>query len=144
MSPNPKDLLAKVITTVHRTLYDISKGKVGGDLLKMPVLKITTIGRKSGERRTTMLTAAHEMGDSVVIVASYGGDDRHPAWYLNLVANPDVDVEMRDRRRSMRARVTTGDERDRIWSEIIRRHTNYAGYQRRTTREIPVIVLDPA
>ena len=142
-TPNPKDLLAKVITTVHRTLYDASKGKIGGDLLKMPVLKLTTVGRKSGERRTTMLTAAHEMGDSVVLVASYGGDDRHPAWYLNLVSNPDVDLEMRGQRRPMRARVTSGDERDRIWSEIIRTHTNYAGYQRRTTREIPVIVLDP-
>ena len=140
---NPKDVLAKVITTIHRTLYDLSNGRIGGDLLQMPVLKLTTTGRKSGQRRTTMLTAAHELGDSAVIVASYGGDDRHPAWYLNLVSNPDVDIEMRGQRRPMRARVTSGDERDRIWSEIIRTHTNYAGYQRRTTREIPVIVLDP-
>jgi hypothetical protein len=121
--PNPKDLMAKVITGFHRTVYDLSGGRIGGDLLQMPVLKLTTVGRKSGERRTTMLTAAHEMGESVVIVASYGGDDRHPAWYLNLEADPDV---------------------ERLWSEIIRKHPNYAGYQRSTKREIPVVVLDPA
>jgi len=142
-APNPKDLLAKVITRVHRTVYDVSGGRIGGELLKMPVLKLTTVGRKSGERRTTMLTAAHLMGGSVVIVASYGGDDRHPNWYLNLVANSDVELEMRSEKRPMRARVTKGDERARIWSEIIRTHTNYADYQRRTEREIPVVVLDP-
>ena len=142
--PNPKDLMAKVITGFHRTVYDLSKGRIGGDLMQMPVLKLTTVGRKSGERRTTMLTAAHEMGDSVVIVASYGGDDRHPAWYLNLEADPDVQVEMRGRKQPMRARVSNGDERQRLWSEIIRKHPNYAAYQRSTKREIPVVVLEPA
>ena len=141
---NPKDVLAKVITTIHRTLYDLSNGRIGGDLLQMPVLKLTTTGRKSGQRRTTMLTAAHELGDSAVIVASYGGDDRHPAWYLNLVDDPEVEVEMRGTSRPMRARVVSGAERDQLWAEITRRHRNYADYQRRTKREIPVIVLDPA
>ena len=140
---NPKDVLAKVITTVHRALYDLSGGRLGGDLLQMPVLKLTTTGRKSGERRTTMLTAAHEIGDSVVIVASYGGDSRHPAWYLNLVDDPEVQVEMRGASRAMRARVVDGTERDELWTEITTRHRNYADYQRRTSREIPVVVLDP-
>lgn len=138
-----KDLFTKVATTMHRTLYDLSKGRIGGDLLSMPVLKLTTTGRKTGERRTTMLTAAHEMADSLVLVASYGGDDRHPNWYLNLVAQPDVDVEIRSETLPMRARVATGDERTRMWSEIIRKHPNYAAYQRKTEREIPVVVLDP-
>ena len=138
-----KDLLAKAVNAVHRTVYDLSKGRVGGDLMAMPVVKLTTMGRKSGERRTTMLTVAHEMDDALVLIASYGGDDRHPNWYLNLVAHPDVEIEIRGESTPMRARVATGDERTRIWSEVIRKHTNYASYQRQTEREIPVIVLEP-
>ncbi len=141
--PNPKDVLAKVITTLHRFVYDLSDGRLAADVANMPVLKLTTVGRKSGGRRTTMLTTPHEFGDSLVLIASYGGDDRHPAWYHNLVAAPDVEVELRGRTSAMRARVATGEERTRLWSEVIRKHPNYAGYQRRTERQIPVIVLEP-
>jgi deazaflavin-dependent oxidoreductase (nitroreductase family) len=142
-SLNPKDVVAKVVTGLHRAMYDLSRGRIGGDLLNMPVIKLTTVGRKSGERRTTMLTVAHELRDSLVIIASYGGDDRHPAWFLNLEANPDVEVETRGWKRPMRARVVTGDERAQLWSDVARTHPNYAGYQRRTEREIPVVVLEP-
>ena len=118
--PEPKDLLFKVVTRLHRAAYDLSHGKVGGTTMGMPVLKLTTVGRKSGERRTTMLTSPLVEGDDLILVASFGGDDRHPAWYLNLVANPDVDVEIegskrpdaRERRRGGRADPTLG-RRDR-------------------------------
>ena len=107
----PKDLLFKVFTGFHRTVYDLSKGKVAGKATGMPVLKLTTVGRKSGERRTTMLTSPLVEGDDVILVASFGGDDRHPSWYLNLVAHPDVEIEIGGSKRLMQARVAEGEER---------------------------------
>jgi deazaflavin-dependent oxidoreductase (nitroreductase family) len=139
----PKDLLFKVFTGFHRTVYDLSKGKVAGKALGMPVLKLTTVGRKSGQRRTTMLTSPLVEADDVILVASFGGDDRHPAWYLNLVADPEVEIEIGGSKRLMRARVAEGEERTRLWDAVTAVHDNYAGYQRRTDREIPVVVLSP-
>jgi deazaflavin-dependent oxidoreductase (nitroreductase family) len=139
----PKDQIFKVVTRFHRAVYDLSKGRVIGKALGMPVLKLTTIGRKSGDRRTTMLTSPLMEADDVILIASFGGDDRHPAWYLNLVADPDVDVEIDGSKRPMRARVADGAERTRLWDAVTAAHANYAGYQRRTEREIPVVVLSP-
>jgi deazaflavin-dependent oxidoreductase (nitroreductase family) len=138
-----KDVIAKSITTFHRFVFDVSKGKVAGKASGMPVVKLTTTGRKSGQPRTTMLTTPLEEGDSVVLVASYGGDDRDPMWYSNLVANPDVEVVMNGGNRKMRARVAEGDERTRLWETLTAKHANYAGYQRKTSRQIPVVVLEP-
>ena len=139
----PKDQIFKVVTRLHRAVYDLSKGKLIGKTMGMPVLKLTTIGRKSGDRRTTMLTTPLVEGDDVILVASFGGDDRHPAWYLNLVADPDVEIEIDGSTRPMRARVADGAERKRLWDAVTAAHANYAGYQRRTDREIPVVVLSP-
>ncbi|HEX3087450.1 MAG TPA: nitroreductase family deazaflavin-dependent oxidoreductase [Ilumatobacteraceae bacterium] len=138
-----KDVIAKAITTFHRFVFDISKGKVAGSTGGMPVVKLTTIGRKSGKPRTTMLTAPLEEDDKVVLVASYGGDDRDPMWFSNLVANPDVDVLIGGSQRKMHARVAEGDERTRLWEALTAEHANYAGYQRKTSRQIPVVVLEP-
>jgi deazaflavin-dependent oxidoreductase (nitroreductase family) len=140
---SPKDLMFKVFTGFHRTVYDLSKGKVAGKAMGMPVLKLTTVGRKSGDRRTTMLTSPLVEADDVILVASFGGDDRHPAWYLNLAANPDVEIEIDSSKRLMRARVADGAERTRLWDAVTAAHANYAGYQRKTDREIPVVVLSP-
>ena len=139
----PKDAITKAVTTVHRLVFDVSKGKIAGKASGMPVIKLTTIGRKSGKQRTTMLTTPLEEGDSVVLVASFGGDDRDPMWYSNLVANPDVEVVMSGSHKKLRARVTEGDERTRLWEALTAEHANYAGYQRKTSRQIPVVVLEP-
>jgi deazaflavin-dependent oxidoreductase (nitroreductase family) len=139
----PKDAIVKVITSFHRLVFDVSQGKVAGKTGGMPVVKLTTTGRKSGKPRTTMLTSPLEEDGNVVLVASYGGDDRHPMWYSNLVANPDVEVVMNGANRKMHARVAEGDERTRLWETLTARHSNYAGYQRRTSRQIPVVVLEP-
>ena len=139
----PKDVVAKAITGFHRLVFDLSKGQLAGKAGGMPVVKLTTIGRKSGEPRTTMLTSPLVEGDNVMLVASYGGDDRDPQWYSNLVANPDVEVTMSGSSRSMRARVAEGDERTRLWEALTANHDRYAGYQRRTSRQIPVVVLEP-
>jgi deazaflavin-dependent oxidoreductase (nitroreductase family) len=139
----PKDAVAKAVTGFHRVVFDVSKGKLVGKASGMPVLKLTTVGRKSGQRRSTMLTSPLVQGDNVVLVASYGGDDRHPAWFGNLVANPDVEVVMNGSTRLMHARVTEDVERTRLWEELTAKHANYAGYQRKTSRQIPVVMLEP-
>ena len=139
----PKDAIFKVVTRFHRTVFDLTKGKVTGKASGMPVVKLTTVGRNSGQRRTTMLTSPLVEGDTVTLVASFGGDDRNPAWFLNLVVNPDVEVVMSGSHRQMLARVAEGDERTRLWEALTAKHANYAGYQRKTQRQIPVVVLEP-
>jgi deazaflavin-dependent oxidoreductase (nitroreductase family) len=110
----------------------------------MPVLMLGTIGRKSGKLRTTMLTSPVQDGNALVIVASYGGDNRHPTWFLNLQANPDVEVTMRGRTRNMRARVASTEERAGLWPRVTQKYRGYASYQKRTVREIPLVILEPA
>jgi deazaflavin-dependent oxidoreductase (nitroreductase family) len=137
-----KDMLFKGFTDFHRSVFLASKGKVAGNLMGMPVVMLTTTGRKSGKIRHNMLATPLELGDSFVLVASYGGDDRHPTWYLNLAANPHVETTMRGRTRKMVARVATGDERADLWGRLTAAHSNYGSYQKKTDREIPVVVLD--
>jgi deazaflavin-dependent oxidoreductase (nitroreductase family) len=83
-------------------------------------------------------------GVGVVVVATSGGDDRQPAWLLNLQANPDVELTLRNETRKMRARVASPDERAELWPRVTADHANYAGYQRRTEREIPLVIVEPA
>jgi len=110
----------------------------------MPVLELTTTGRKTGQPRTVMLTAPVRVGDALVVVASRGGDDRHPAWFLNLQQDPNVQVSVLGQpARSMRARVATGQERDELWRRIVADHRNYATYQNKTRRLIPLVLLEP-
>jgi len=132
------------MNTVHRMLLKLSGGRVGWHAMGMPVLELTTTGRKSGEPRTAMLTAPLVEGNTYVIVASRGGDDTHPAWFLNLRDEPRVGVVITGGAPETRlARVATPDERARMWPLITSRYRNYAGYQRRTEREIPLVLLEP-
>ena len=135
----------KVMNGVHRALRTVSGGRLGNELMHMPVLELTTTGRRSGQPRSTMLTAPLVEGDRMVIVASRGGDDRHPAWFLNLRDDPEVEVAVQGGpKRRMRARIVDGDERTELWQRLTSKHDNYAGYQRKTDREIPVVILEPA
>jgi len=109
----------------------------------MPVLELTTTGRKSGNPHTVLLTSPWQVDQAYVVVASRGGDDRHPAWFLNLQANPDVQVKVAGQPQHRRARVATPDERSELWPKIASKYRNYAGYQKRTTREIPLVLLEP-
>jgi deazaflavin-dependent oxidoreductase (nitroreductase family) len=133
----------KTMNTVHRTLMTVTGGRIGWTAGKMPVIELTTTGRKSGEQRSTMLTTPWQDGDTMAIVASAGGNDAHPAWYLNIEADPSVRVRTRDGEQSMTARTVTGDERSSLWTEISEKHANYAGYQEKTDREIPIVLLEP-
>lgn len=111
----------------------------------MPVLELVTTGRRSGTPRSVMLTVPIRDGEAYVVVASRGGDDRHPAWFLNLRDEPRVHVAVQGgARQPMLAHVATPEERARIWPEITAHHRNYAGYQQRTEREIPLVLLRPA
>lgn len=129
---------------VHRALIWITRGRVGWHLSGMPMLELTTIGRKSGEPRSTMLSSPMQPDTSYIVVASRGGDDKHPAWYLNLVANPAVEVVYQGGEKQHRvARVATAAERAELWPKITADHKNYGEYQVKTDREIPLIFLDP-
>ncbi len=139
----PSDFVLKSMNTVHRTMLTISGGRLGWTAGKMPVIELTTTGRKSGRPRSTMLTTPWQDGDTMALVASAGGNDGHPAWFLNLRDNPSVSVRTEERTREMTARVTSGEERARLWDEISSEYDNYAGYQRKTDREIPVVLLEP-
>lgn len=138
------DLIFKAANVIHRTVLSLSGGRLGVDVLNMPVLELTTTGAKSGQKRTAMLTAPVQEGDTIVIVASRGGDSQHPGWFHNLKANPAVEVSLRGgRKRPMRARVADADERARLWPLVTKRYRGYEQYQQRTMREIPLVLLEP-
>jgi deazaflavin-dependent oxidoreductase (nitroreductase family) len=140
----PSDFALKSMNAIHRGLLAVTFGKVGWKAGGMPVLELTTTGRKSGQARSCMLTSPLQVGDTYVIVASRGGDDHHPAWYLNLEANPDVQVAVGGKAKQRRhARIATADERTEMWPQITALYRNYAGYQSKTTREIPLVLLEP-
>ncbi len=142
--PMPSDLFLKWMNGSHRLIQKASGGRFGWEAAGMPVLELTTTGRKSGQPRSVMLTSPVQEGDGFVVVASRGGDDVHPAWFLNLQADPAVEVKLKDgRARTMRARVATPEERERLWPQVTARYKNYADYQRRTDREIPLVLLEP-
>jgi deazaflavin-dependent oxidoreductase (nitroreductase family) len=111
----------------------------------MRVVELTTTGRKSGLPRTVMLTSPLQEGSTIVVVASRGGDDTAPLWLRNIEADPRVEVVFdRQPRRPMSARVATPEERARLWPLVTADHRHYAAYQRKTAREIPLVLLEPA
>ena len=139
-----KDALGRGFNVFHRTVFERSNGRLMGNLIGMPVVLLETTGRKTGKKRRSMLTSPLRLdGESFVLVASWGGDDRHPKWFLNLKANPDVVVTMEGRKRKMRARQATPEERAELWPKVTSRFKNYGGYQTKTDREIPLVIVEP-
>ncbi|MCB1040828.1 MAG: nitroreductase family deazaflavin-dependent oxidoreductase, partial [Acidimicrobiales bacterium] len=115
----PSDGFLKAMNAGHRALMKVSFGKLGWKMGPMPVLELTTVGRKSGQPRSVMLTSPIQRGDEVVIVASKGGEDTHPAWYLNLVDQPRVQVALGGAPAApYDARVATPEERAEMWPTI--------------------------
>lgn len=140
----PSDLAFKAMNAIHRSILRLTGGRAGWTASDMPVLELTTTGRKTGRPRSVMLTSPVQEGTTLVVVASRGGDDNPPAWFLNLQDNPDVAVRLQGSlTRPMRARVANADERTRLWPLVIADHKNYADYQARTTREIALVLLEP-
>jgi deazaflavin-dependent oxidoreductase (nitroreductase family) len=138
-----KDLLARGVNVLHKGILKASGGRIGDKGFGMPVVILTTTGRKSGKERSTMLTSPVHDDSKVVLVASYGGDDRHPAWFLNLRDNPDVQLEMKGKKRPMRAHVASVDEKAELWPQVTSAYKGYAQYQTKTDRDIPLVILEP-
>jgi deazaflavin-dependent oxidoreductase (nitroreductase family) len=127
---------------LHRLLYRVSGGRIGGRIWGLRVVLLTTTGRRSGKRRAVALCALRDRED-VVVIASYGGLDLPPAWSLNLAANPEAELQDGRARRAVVARTASGEERARLWTEVTTIAPGYLEYERRTSREIPVVILEP-
>jgi deazaflavin-dependent oxidoreductase (nitroreductase family) len=137
------DLRLKSMNAVHKCLLAISGGRIGQKLAGMQTVRLHTVGRNSGKPREAMLMAPIFEDDRVVLVASKGGDDRNPEWYLNLSADPDIELTIQGTRTPWRARTATTDEKAELWPRITSTYKGYAGYQKRTDRDIPVVICEP-
>jgi deazaflavin-dependent oxidoreductase (nitroreductase family) len=128
---------------LHTQIYRLSHGLIGHRFPGAPpMLLLEHVGAKSGVRRTTPLVYVDD-GDDVVLVASKGGHPKNPAWYHNLRANPETVVQIGSERRPVRARIATEQERKRLWPKAVATYGGYRGYQERTKREIPLVILEP-
>lgn len=138
-----KRWLQKLFTGGHAALYRLSGGRLAGRMGGGRVVLLTTTGRKSGKRRTTPLISFEHGGD-IVLIASNGGGDSHPAWWLNLRAHPAATIRRGREELGVTARAAQGEERAQLWSRIVEGSKQYTGYQAKTSREIPVVVLERA
>jgi len=127
----------------HRALLKLSGGRFPRRILGMQTVELRAQGRKSGEWRSTLLTAPICEHDQVVLVASKGGHPGHPQWYLNLAENPDVEISIEGDVRELRARTASAEEKAELWPRIVSTYKGYAGYQRKTERDIPVVICEP-
>lgn len=132
----------RVISQIHEFWYRMTNGLVGGNVLGAHILLLNTTGRKSGKRYTTPLLYVED-GTDLVVIASNGGAERDPDWWRNLRAEPETTIQVGGKHKDVHADVATGAERDRLWSKITSRYGVYRDYERRTSREIPVVVLHP-
>lgn len=137
------DGVTKGMNLVHRAVLKLSGGRFGKQVFGMPAVELHTTGRKSGQRRSVMLTAPILEPGRVVLIASKGGDDRHPDWYHNLVDQPDVEITQHGKTTPMRARTADAAEKAEMWPTIVAAYKGYAGYQNRTDRDIPVVICEP-
>ncbi len=138
----PARAMMRMISGTHEFWYRLSGGLIGGRLGSLPILLLTTTGRKSGRRRTTPLVYLPD-GEKMVVIASNGGSHRHPEWWLNLRAHPDAEVQVGPDTKAVVAQKANGDERERLWREVVELYHGYDEYRRMTRREIPVVVLTP-
>lgn len=134
--------IQRAVTRFHVFAYRATGGRIGHYLGKVPVLLLTTTGRKTGLPRVTPLTYVQD-GDDFVLVASNGGTSVHPIWFLNLLAHPEAEVQVGPRKIPVRAAQATPAERARLWPRAVQTYAGYAGYQQRTAREIPLVLLHP-
>ena len=137
-----KDTLARATTFLHTQVYRRTGGKVGAKIGPTNMGLLTTTGRKSGQPRTTPLNCTPD-GDRWLLVASYGGDDRDPQWFKNLQANPEATIQVGADTIPVRATVATPEEKEVLWPKVVEAYQGYEGYQRRTDRQIPVVILTP-
>jgi len=144
--PPPGSWQARVVNAMaglNVRLYRLSGGRLGNRMGKAPVLLLDHVGRKSGQKRTAPLLYLAD-GDDLILVASRGGSDATPAWWLNLRDSPATSVQIGRERRAVVAREAAPEERERLWPRLVEMYPDYAVYQQRTDRQIAVIVLEPS
>jgi len=135
-------MLQQVMSSTHVFFYKLSGGRIGGRMHKVPVLLLTTTGRKTGRKRTTPLLYIRD-GNRLVIVASNGGRPLDPSWWRNLKHNPIAMVQVKDVKQTIYAQRAVGSEKERLWQMMTSVYPAYDDYQKRTDRQIPVVVLKP-
>ena len=137
------DHVMKWMSRITSALYKRTNGKIGGKFLKgSPVALLTTIGRKTGEPRTSPVLYLRE-GDRVIIAASRAGSEKHPMWYLNLKANPNITVQIKGDVLHLTAREATEQERSEYWPKLVAMYSSFEDYQSWTDRVIPILICDP-
>lgn len=128
---------------LHVAAYRATRGLIGHRMIGAPpMLLLDHVGARSGTRRTTALAYMND-GERLVVVASKGGHPQHPAWYHNLRSHPETTVQVGPERRAVTAHVASPEERAELWPRIVELYGGFASYQRRTDREIPLVVLEP-
>ena len=130
------------MNAVHRLVLAVTRGRVGRKLGRMEVVELHTVGRTSGKVRSTMLTAPVINSRGLVLVASKGGSDGDPQWYRNLSANPNVELTVGGTRQEFTCRTATPAEKADLWPAIVAAYPGYARYQRKTQRDIPVVLCE--
>ena len=123
-------------------IYRLSRGRIGGKVGRAPVLLLTSTGRRSGQLRTAPVLFMQDDAN-VIVIGSNAGNKNEPAWSYNLKANPDADIQIRGTRRPVRARVSEGEERERLWKAMNSHYEGFEDYSERTSRDIAVFVLEP-
>jgi F420H(2)-dependent quinone reductase len=133
-------LMLKVMISVMVFLYRSTGGRIGGRIQGLPVLLLTTTGRKSGKPRTVPLGYLRE-GSTHVIIASYGGLPRHPAWFFNLQSHPEANIQAKKVQVQVRAELANPEKKRELWARLLEVAPGYANYQKRTSRDIPMVIL---
>ena len=123
-------------------LYNVSGGRIGGKMGKAPVLLLTTTGRKTGKQRTLPLIYIMD-GSAYVITASAGGADKNPSWFFNIRSNPQATIQVKDAHIKVKAEVAGQEKKSELWARLVEVAPNFAGYEKRTSREIPMVILHP-
>ena len=137
-----RDSSVRRLSSLHRVVYRLSGGMIGRRLVDNDMLLLTTMGRKTGTAHTVPLLYLRD-GPNIVVIASFGGRDRHPEWYLNLVAHPSVTAQVGGSQVSLHGRTASPSERETQWPRVVEAYEAYARYSSRTDREIPVVILEP-
>jgi deazaflavin-dependent oxidoreductase (nitroreductase family) len=135
-------VMLKAMVSVGVFLYRLTGGGIGGRIQSMPVLLLTTTGRKSGKKRTVPLGFLRD-GSAYVIIASYAGLPRNPAWFLNLESHPEATIQVKKRQMQVKAETANPEKKRELWARLMEVAPGYANYQKRTTRDIPVVILHP-
>jgi deazaflavin-dependent oxidoreductase (nitroreductase family) len=134
--------IGQLVFSLMNFLYRASGGRIGGKMGQVEVLLLTTTGRKSGKKRTLPLVYIMD-GPAYVITASAGGADKNPGWFFNVRSNPQSLIQVREKQIKVTAEVAEPEKRSELWARLVELAPNFAGYEKRTSREIAMVILRP-